>query len=759
MPNHKLLAPKRRGVMLLVVTLVLAALTLSGAALLTLMKTENEATSTRGRESIVKGVDRSAVVFLIAALESNQEEREKFGGLYDNPQYFCAASLLSKEEGGADSSHFTILSPTIVDSQIEGVRYGLVDESTRLNLEAALEWDKESPGAGRAALMKLPGMTPIAADSILDWIDPDENPRQNGAEAKYYADKKLPYSPRNSTPVFLEEILLARGVTRSQLYGTDENFTYNVDKIDPEANDPLGGSLTSAPTGRRSGAPSPSWRELLTVFSAEKDVDPTGAARVSLNGSNLEFLYNELRSRVGDDLAKFIVLYRQYGPIESGAPETNASDRRGARRASGYTRGRTSTSANATPPNATRAALSQATLDYATAPTTSLATPLDLVGARVQVGNVFYDSPLRDSRDQRNIEALFTLLDYASTSASTTIIGRVNVNVAPRAVLSAIPGVTPTMIETILDRRPNPKNAIPKEFRHASWLYAQGLVDLEQMKKLYNKTTARGDVYRGQVVGFLERSDEISRAEVVIDGTTEPPRQVFYKDLTTLGKGFSDAVLIGGKNSGSESDPNAPLVDWNKTNEIFEIEGRESGYTSANQSDPFAAVDLATGLTSQQETNTAATLANAVESATPTLTQTPSLDATSPLSQTSNLDATSQEAQSSAATTPETTQSRRERALQTLRDAREQRSARNRAAIDEANRPRAAQQTQQQEAPDADEPSAAPAPRERNATSRQPAGAQESNETSELEDRTQRALNALRGARSNRRGDEEQRVD
>ena len=131
MPNHKLLAPKRRGVMLLVVTLVLAALTLSGAALLTLMKTENEATSTRGRESIVKGVDRSAVVFLIAALESNQEEREKFGGLYDNPQYFCAASLLSKEEGGADSSHFTILSPTIVDSQIEGVRYGLVDESTR----------------------------------------------------------------------------------------------------------------------------------------------------------------------------------------------------------------------------------------------------------------------------------------------------------------------------------------------------------------------------------------------------------------------------------------------------------------------------------------------------------------------------------------------------------------------------------------------------------------------------------------------------
>ena len=209
MRNRPIPPPSRRGFMLLIVTLVLTALTLSGAALLTLMKTENEATSTRGRKELTHGVVRSAVVYLVGCVEQTEEEREKLGGLYDNGAYFCAKPLLTREEGGADTSRFTIISPKLEDANIDGIRYGLVDESTRLNLQAVLAWDKESPGAGRAALMKLPGMTAIAADSILDWIDPDEQARQNGAEARYYANANLPYSPRNATPVFLEELLLA----------------------------------------------------------------------------------------------------------------------------------------------------------------------------------------------------------------------------------------------------------------------------------------------------------------------------------------------------------------------------------------------------------------------------------------------------------------------------------------------------------------------------------------------------------------------
>ncbi len=642
----------RRGVMLLIVTLVLAALSLSGAALLTLMKAEREATGTRGLTSLVKGVDRSAVEFLIAAVESTPEEREKFGGLYDNPQYFCGAPLLTLEEGGEDASRFTIVSPKFTDTKIEGVRYGLVDESTRLNLEAALAWENESPGAGRNALMKLPGMTAIAADSILDWIDPDERARSNGAEAKYYADKKLPYSPRNAVPVFLEEILLARGVTRSQLYGTDENFTYNVDKIEAEGSQALGGGLSglgdlgalgglgagglaSMLGGSRnnSNAAVP-WKELLTVFSAEKDVDPKGEARVDLNGSNLQFLYQELQSRVSADLAKFIVLYRQYGPqqplqAQNGAQNgpggnygrgerrtgyafgqgnnanNGAAGGRGGRQ-TGYAFGGARGGANAQNNNnnlaadgtpLTQGALGALQLDLQREPTTQLQTPLDIVGARVVVGNTVYNSPIPDNMNTANANALFQLLDYCSTSASTTIVGRVNVNAAPKAVLSAVPGLDDGLVQTIVTRRPDPSKALPSDFRHAAWLYTKGIVDLAKMRALYNKTTARGDVYRGQVVGFLDGSDEMARVEVVVDGTTIPPRQVFYKDLTSLGKGFSPAVLLGGMTTGAQQQSlDGTNANTPGSTQLLDIQNeRTSGYTfgsdNSNSSDPFAAVD------------------------------------------------------------------------------------------------------------------------------------------------------------------------
>ena len=77
MRNRPIPPPSRRGFMLLIVTLVLTALTLSGAALLTLMKTENEATSTRGRKELTHGVVRSAVVYLVGCVEQTEEEREK----------------------------------------------------------------------------------------------------------------------------------------------------------------------------------------------------------------------------------------------------------------------------------------------------------------------------------------------------------------------------------------------------------------------------------------------------------------------------------------------------------------------------------------------------------------------------------------------------------------------------------------------------------------------------------------------------------
>ena len=301
--------------------------------------------------------------------------------------------------------------------------------------------------------------------------------------------------------------------------------------------------------------------------------------------------------------------------------------------------------------------------------------PLDVVGAVVQINDVDFASPLLDSAANANVNRIMTFLDYASTSPTTTIVGRVNVNAAPRPVLAALPGLANADVQRIIDARPDPDEATPSEYRHAIWLYAKGIVTLEVMKKLYNKTTGRGDVFRGQIVGFLDDSNETTRAEVVVDGTTVPPRQVFYKDLTSLGKGFSDAVLLGG-NTTSTTDPNATFgvseLDWQAVQEFPDATRQSSGYNlgAFSNEDPFAAVEIADGVsptsdfgaTTQQPLGDSFIAADGARDATGTDPLATAGDATNSTTTNGAQDASS---------------SRRDRLLQALQSSRADRQSRN----------------------------------------------------------------------------------
>jgi general secretion pathway protein K len=59
----------------------------------------------------------------------------------------------------------------------------------------------------------------IVVDSILDWIDPDDFRRINGAENDYYQSLKEPYYCKNGNLDSIEELLLVRGVTPELFYG------------------------------------------------------------------------------------------------------------------------------------------------------------------------------------------------------------------------------------------------------------------------------------------------------------------------------------------------------------------------------------------------------------------------------------------------------------------------------------------------------------------------------------------------------------
>jgi len=62
-------------------------------------------------------------------------------------------------------------------------------------------------------------------DSILDWIDPDDFRRLNGAENDYYQSLKEPYKCKNGNLDSIEELFLVRGVTLDLFYGRKERKT------------------------------------------------------------------------------------------------------------------------------------------------------------------------------------------------------------------------------------------------------------------------------------------------------------------------------------------------------------------------------------------------------------------------------------------------------------------------------------------------------------------------------------------------------
>jgi hypothetical protein len=84
-------------------------------------------------------------------------------------------------------------------------------------------------------------------------------------------------------------------------------------------------------------------------------------------------------------------------------------------------------------------------------------------------------------------------------------------------------------------------------------LVVEGLLDLEQMRGLTPLLCCGGDVFKAQVVGYLEGEAAFARFETIISGAGDLPTVQFFRRLDHLGRGFSistlgqrpDRVLLG----------------------------------------------------------------------------------------------------------------------------------------------------------------------------------------------------------------------
>ncbi len=71
------------------------------------------------------------------------------------------------------------------------------------------------------------GQWPVLIDSFLDWLDPDDVPRFDGAETDdYYARLDPPYRAKNGPLDTVEELLLIRGFSPAILWGGEHEVEF-----------------------------------------------------------------------------------------------------------------------------------------------------------------------------------------------------------------------------------------------------------------------------------------------------------------------------------------------------------------------------------------------------------------------------------------------------------------------------------------------------------------------------------------------------
>lgn len=515
-------APVRRGLVLVLVLVVISMLSLAGFSFADLMLTELEVAGVHGRELQARQSLASGVAYLSALLSLPPEELRDVGRLESNPEAMQGIELF-RDENELLTGRVTVLSPVLdEEARASGaVRYGIEDESARLNLQALVQWDKSRKGSGRHALMQLPNMSEQQADAILDWFDEDNVPRDQGAEVDYYAGLEPSYGPTNGPVDVLGELLEVRGVTPELLWGPDTNRNGTVDPREARATSG-GRPAAAAPSAAGEGAADlQGWSAYLTLYSAEANVDAAGQPRINLNESDLTKLHGALAQRLDVETADFVVLYRQFGP-----------------------------GSGTTQPQQTKA-----TIDLTKPARFTIADVLALVGAKVDATSGADATPVTVASPMTADDAgrwLANWLDTVTVSKEARIVGRVNVNRAPRAVLLGIPGLEQAKVDAIAAKRRGEADPADVTLRTGAWLVTEGVLTIAEFRAVLPFVTGGGGVFRAQIVAGFDESPLTARAEVVLDATVRPARAVLWQDLQRLGQAYDRATLWG--ETGSRQD-------------------------------------------------------------------------------------------------------------------------------------------------------------------------------------------------------------
>lgn len=321
-------------------------------------------------------------------------------------------------------------------------------------------------------LQQLPGMTPEFAAAIVDWRDADSEPGPGGAEDEIYLRLSPAYRCKNAPFESVEELRLVHGADLIYLFGEDANLN---GVLDPNEND----GDASPPYDNRDGYLDAGLFEYVTVYSAEPNTRSDGSPRINVNDPNPQTLASFLEQAFGTDRANAILLrLGTSGP--GGGPGGGGPGGGG---------------------------------------------PGGDAGANNRFTSLlqFYLRSGMTPDEFAQVEADLTV------STNTVLVGRVNVNTAPEAVLACLPGIGPENAAALVAYR----DSLSGRLTSLAWV-TEVLEEADAIEA-GPYLTARSYQYTADLVALGRQGRGYQRVRAVFDTRDGTPRVIARQDLTHLG--------------------------------------------------------------------------------------------------------------------------------------------------------------------------------------------------------------------------------
>ncbi len=290
-------SPVEAGIALVGVLVIVGLLSMIAISLMFRMQAAATASAATLRSeqawaAALSGLDR--------AIDVVSDPTRTSEGWLDNPTDFEHQLVY---DDGSDKWYFSVFRRS--GPETDGITFGVVDEASKLPLNAT----------NVLQLMKVPNMTLPAAEALADFVDGDSVVRDNGAEQDSYDLMPITYTIPNKPVSFLDELLMAQGVSAGHLYGEDANRNHRLDANENDAD-------TLFPPDNQDGTLGGGLQRFFTLHSRDWNVNRNNQPRLDINAVELDPPPDEL----ADETISFLEAKRKSSqPIASLADLVNAT--------------------------------------------------------------------------------------------------------------------------------------------------------------------------------------------------------------------------------------------------------------------------------------------------------------------------------------------------------------------------------------------------------------------------------------------------